>query len=153
MHDAKIDALAEICEDSGENILALYAFREEVEACRRRFGADIPVLGAGTSNKESARIIEAWNAGEIPLLLGHPASMGHGLNLQRGGRRIVWLSLTWSLEEYQQANARLARQGQTQTVYVHHLTAQGTIDRQVAQALSSKNTAQDALKALIHAGK
>lgn len=95
--------------------------------------------------------IEKWNEGKIPLLLAHPQSAGHGLNLQKGGHIIVWFGLTWSLEFYQQANARLDRQGQTQPVIIHHLVTKGTIDEQVIKALQAKEQGQSALMAAVKA--
>ena len=93
----------------------------------------------------TARDIEDWNTSKIPVLLAHPASAGHGLNLQAGGNIIVWFGLSWSLELYQQANARLHRQGQGKAVIVHHLVAEGTIDEDVMKALRQKYAGQDAL--------
>ena len=93
--------------------------------------------------------IAAWNRGEIRVLLAHPASVGYGLNLQDGGRVIVWYGLTWSLELYQQANARLYRQGQTKPVIIHHLVAESTVDEQVMKALQAKDTSQAALLAAL----
>ncbi|MEG2344191.1 MAG: DEAD/DEAH box helicase, partial [Acidaminococcaceae bacterium] len=89
--------------------------------------------------------IKAWNVGKIKMLLAHPASAGYGLNLQAGGSIIVWFGLTWSLEQYQQANGRLYRQGQQETVIIHHLVAKGTADEQVMHALECKKAGQDAL--------
>ncbi len=142
IHTAKLSALQDIVEDSGEPVLVFYQFLAEVEAMRSVW-PDLAVLGGETKN--AAPIVEAWNRGEVPVLAGHPASMGHGLNMQYGGRRAVWYSLTWSMEEYQQANARLARQGQTQQVYIHHLLADRTIDRTVYRALQTKTDVQTAL--------
>ena len=95
--------------------------------------------------------IQKWNEGKIPLLLAHPQSAGHGLNLQKGGHIIVWFGLTWSLEFYQQANARLDRQGQEQPVIIHHLVTKGTIDEQVIKALQTKEVGQEALMAAVKA--
>ena len=89
--------------------------------------------------------IRDWNDGKIPVLLAHPASVGYGLNLQDGGHVIVWYGLTWSLELYQQANARLYRQGQQKPVIIHHLIAEGTVDKQVMDALKHKDTSQSKL--------
>ena len=89
--------------------------------------------------------VNAWNAGKIPLLIAHPASAGHGLNLQKGGHIIVWFGLTWSLELYMQANARLYRQGQSQPVMVYHIIARGTMDEEVMKVLARKENRQDAL--------
>src|SRR5690606_10242011 len=98
-------------------------------------------------------IVERWNNRQVPILLAHPASAGHGLNLQAGGNHIVWFGLTWSLELYQQANARLHRQGQTERVIVHHLVARDTVDEDVMRRLAGKATTQadliEALKARI----
>ena len=89
--------------------------------------------------------IRDWNAGRVPLLLAQPASMGHGLNLQSGGHIIVWYGLNWSLELYQQANARLYRQGQKQGVIIHRLVTKGTVDEEVIKRLESKDVTQDSL--------
>ena len=89
--------------------------------------------------------MEDWNAGKIPMLLCHPASTGHGLNLQQGGHIIVWFGLTWSLELYQQANARLPRPGQKESVIIHHIVCEETIDTDVMTALSGKDAGQRAL--------
>ena len=94
---------------------------------------------------QSDKDIKDWNRGEVQILLAHPASCGHGLNLQAGGNIIIWFGLTWSLELYQQANARLHRQGQKETVIIHHIIAKGTIDEKVMKALADKNTSQTAL--------
>ena len=89
--------------------------------------------------------IEAWNRGDVPVLLGHPASVGHGLNLQEGGHTIVWFGVTWNLEQYDQFNARLARQGQKESVIVHRLIARGTLDERVAMVLKAKGDVQSQL--------
>ena len=89
--------------------------------------------------------IRAWNEGKVKLLIAHPASAGYGLNLQAGGHIIVWFGLTWSLEQYQQANARLERQGQKEPVVIHHLVAKGTVDELVMQALKRKENGQEAM--------
>lgn len=94
---------------------------------------------------ETSEDIERWNKGEIPIMLTHPASAGHGLNLQAGGNIIIWFGLTWSLELYMQANARLHRQGQKETVIVHHIVAKGTVDEDVMKALNKKEVNQEAL--------
>ena len=100
---------------------------------------------------EGADTIRAWNEGRIRMLLAHPASAGHGLNLQHGGSTVVWFSLTWSLELYQQANKRLHRPGQRSTVFLHHIVAKGTIDEAVMGALKAKKTGQDGLLEAIRA--
>ena len=94
---------------------------------------------------DTSEDFKKWNNGEIPLAIIHPASAGHGLNLQAGGSTLIWFGLTWSLELYQQMNARLWRQGQKETVVIHHLIAKGTMDEQVFVSLERKNTGQSAL--------
>lgn len=136
IHAAKLDALEELAED-GAPVLVAFQFRSDLARLRRRFPRARPLLGP--------RDIEDWNAGRVPMLLAHPASAGHGLNLQAGGSRIVWFGLTWSLEQYQQFNARLHRQGQRRGVIVHHLVAGGTVDEDVIRALQAKEAGQNAL--------
>lgn len=141
IHDAKAEALAEIVDVSDSPVLVFYSFRHDLDAIREKI-PEAKVL-------EGPETIAAWNRGEIPVLLAHPASVGYGLNLQDGGHVIVWYGLTWSLELYQQANARLHRQGQTRPVIVHHLIAEGTVDEQVMKALKQKDTSQAALLAAL----
>ena len=100
---------------------------------------------------KTAGDMEDWNAGRIPVAATQPASTGHGLNLQQGGSTIVWFGLNWSLELYEQANARLWRQGQKETVVVHHLVVKGTMDEQVMQALKDKAAGQNALMVAVRA--
>jgi SNF2 family DNA or RNA helicase len=138
LHEAKLDALEDVIEaTNGKPLLVYYAYRHDLDRIRRRFPQARELRGPED--------IEDWNVGRVPLLLAHPASAGHGLNLQAGGSTIVWFGLTWSLELYQQANARLHRQGQTERVIVHHLVAEGTMDEAVMRALQEKRTGQDAL--------
>lgn len=135
LHDDKLDALERIVEDSqGQPILVFYQYQHDLERIKSRF-----------KEAEELDSLERWNKGEIPILLCHPQSAGHGLNLQEGGHIIVWFGLTWSLEYYQQANARLNRQGQTETVIIHHLVVKGTLDERVMQVLQSKEKSQDEL--------
>lgn len=139
IHAEKLDALAEIIEDnSNENLLVAYNYRFDLERLKARF-PDAVVLD------KSQETIDRWNRGEIKMLLAHPASAGHGLNLQDGGATIVWFGLTWSLEYYQQFNARLHRQGQTKPVKILHVVARNTIDERVLHVLSSKNATQQKL--------
>ena len=134
----KLDALAEIVDTSqGQPILCFYSYRHDCERILKKF--------KNAKKLESAADIEAWNNGDIPLLLAHPAGAGHGLNLQAGGNIIVWFGLTWSLELYQQANARLYRQGQQNTVIIHHLITDGTVDARVLDSLQGKRDVQDEL--------
>ncbi len=143
IHNAKIDALKEIVEQADEPILVAYNFKSDLERLRAAFSQ-------GRVLDKQPSTIEAWNAGEIPLLFAHPASAGHGLNLQAGGSMIVWFSLCWSLELYEQLNGRLHRQGQPKPVRIVHLVATTTIDERVMQVLQSKGATQ---KSLIEAVK
>ena len=137
-HDRKLDALEDIIESANGNpLLVAYWFKHDLERIRKRF--DVREI-------KTSKDITDWNAGKIPVALIHPASAGHGLNLQSGGSTLVWFGLTWSLELYQQTNARLWRQGQTSgTVVIQHIIAKGTIDERVLKALSKKELTQNAL--------
>lgn len=141
-NNQKLDALSELLDTAnGKPILCFYSFRHDLERIRERFKF--------AKKLESSADIESWNNGEIPLLLAHPAGAGHGLNLQAGGNIIVWYGLTWSLELYQQANARLYRQGQQNAVIIHHLITEGTCDERVLNSLQGKaNVQEDLLKSL-----
>jgi len=144
IHNAKLDALEDILEAAnGHPVLVFYAYKHDLSRIQARFPK------ARTLN--TTEDITAWNEGKIPVLLAHPASAGHGLNLQTGGNIIVWFGLTWSLEQYQQANARLHRQGQEHSVIVHHLIAEGTMDEEVMEALEGKAAGQDALMTAVKA--
>ncbi len=138
IHDRKLDALEDLIEAAnGKPLLVAYWYRHDLERIRERFDARVI---------DTEQDITDWNAGRIPVALIHPASAGHGLNLQAGGNTIVWFSLTWSLELYQQLNARLWRQGQAaSTVIVQHIITAGTHDEDVMLALERKNTGQSAL--------
>ena len=138
IHEAKLDALAEIIEATDQPILVAYNFKSDLARLQSRFPDAVTLDKEGT-------VVDEWNEGNVPLLFCHPQSAGHGLNLQSGGSTIVWFGLNWSLEYYQQFNARLHRQGQTQTVIVHHLVATGTVDEIVMKALASKNITQNQL--------
>ena len=139
VHSAKIDALGEIVEDNPkENILVAYNYKFDLERLQKRFP------NAVVLDKQQSTI-DGWNRGEIPMLLAHPASAGHGLNLQSGGSMIVWFGLNWSLELYQQFNGRLHRQGQTKPVRIVHIVAEDTIDQRVLSALSDKDATQSSL--------
>jgi len=142
IHEHKLEALEELVEASqGEPILVFYSFIADKDRILERF-PDAVVLD-GTAR------VKQWNSGEIKMLVTHPASAGHGLNLQAGGRIIVWYGLPWSLELYQQANARLYRQGQTNTVRIYHILTKNTHDVDVLEALKKKNiTQEELLKAL-----
>ena len=137
IHDAKLDTLRELVDTAQEPALVFYSFRHDADAIREAFPDAVQM--------SSSDDIADWNAGKIRILLAHPASAGYGLNLQEGGHIVIWYGLTWSLEQYQQANARLYRQGQEKPVIVHHLIAEGTVDKQVMAALKRKDTSQAAL--------
>lgn len=137
IHDRKLDALEDLIEGAnGKPVLVAYWFKHDLDRIRQRFTV--------REIKTSADIRD-WNAGKIPVAVIHPVSAGHGLNLQAGGSTLIWFGLTWSLELYQQTNARLWRQGQKDTVVIHHIIADGTIDNSVLKALQSKEKIQSGL--------
>ncbi len=138
IHRQKIERLKELVEvNDGKPILVFYNFKHDLESIKDAFPKSVEL--------KTDVDVEEWNKGNIQMLLAHPASAGYGLNLQAGGHIIVWYGLTWSLEQYQQANARLHRQGQQEPVIVHHLVAKDTMDEQVMRALERKEVGQDAL--------
>lgn len=140
IHDAKLHHLCELVEAAGSPVLVFYHFRSDIERIRRALPRQCRVeLYTGP------RELERWNAGRIDVLLAHPASTAYGLNMQAGGHYIVWYTLPWNLELYQQANARLHRQGQRHPVTVYRLMSVGTIDERIAAALDAKDTTQAAL--------
>lgn len=138
IHDRKLDALEDLMEAAnGKPLLVAYWYEHDLQRIKARF--------KNARCIDTTKDIDDWNAGKIPLALIHPASAGHGLNLQEGGCTIVWFGLTWSLELYQQLNARLWRQGQKHTVVIHHIVTKGTHDEDVLRALDNKDTRQSAL--------
>lgn len=142
IHDKKLDAIEDLIEGAnGKPVLIAYWFKHDLERISERLNAR-HITFAKIDGNESIR---KWNDGEIPVALIHPASAGHGLNLQTGGSTLIWFGLTWSLELYQQTNARLWRQGQKQTVVIHHIISKGTIDENVMKALEKKDKTQSAL--------
>ena len=147
IHDRKLDALEDIIESmNGKPLLVAYWFKHDLERIKKRF--DVREI-------RSSEDISDWNSGKIPVALINTASAGHGLNLQSGGSTLVWFGITWSLELYQQTNARLWRQGQTaDTVVIQHIIAKSTIDEQIMKALKTKDITQAALitavKAEVH---
>lgn len=137
IYDQKLDALEDLIEGAnGKPILIAYWFQHDLERIKERFKV---------RQIKTATDIEEWNKGNIPVAVIHPASAGHGLNLQTGGSNLVWFGLTWSLELYQQTNARLWRQGQNETVVIHHIIAKDTIDEDVMLALKLKDKTQSSL--------
>ena len=140
IHRAKLDMLMELVEKAASPVLCFYAYRHDL---RRIMGA--APKGLRVRAYEGDADLKAWNAGKVDLLLAHPASTAYGLNMQSGGHVIVWFSTGWNLELYQQANARLHRQGQTVPVSVHNLVATGTVDERMCDALRGKTENQDSV--------
>ena len=144
IHDRKLDALEDLVEAAnGKPLLVAYWYKHDLQRIKARF--------KNARGIDTSKDIDDWNAGNIPLALIHPASAGHGLNLQDGGCTVVWFGLTWSLELYQQLNARLWRQGQKHTVVIHHIVTKGTHDEDVMRALEQKKIQQSALIAAVKA--
>ena len=135
---AKLDALLDLVEAAGEPVLVYYNYQHELARIQKEIPDAVPFKG-------EPDILRRWNAGQIRVLLAHPASVAYGLNMQEGGRIIVWYSPTWNLELYQQANARLHRQGQTRPVLLYHLVCPGTMDEVVMKALRGKDNTQETL--------
>lgn len=144
VHDAKLDALSDLVEAAnGQPVLVYYAYKHDLSRIQKRF--------PGARVLSTAQDVNAWNTGTVPLMLAHPDSAGHGLNLQAGGSVMVWYGLTWSLEKYQQANARLYRQGQKKPVTIYRLVAANTMDEQVLKVLDTKERRQSGLIAAVSA--
>ena len=136
LHTIKLDALEELLEEAGgDNVLVLYSYKHDRDRIRQRIDC---------RELDTSEDIDAWNRGEIPVAIAHPASIGHGLNLQEGGHITVWYGLTWSLELYQQANERLNRPGQKHVCRVYHLILKGTHDSRVLESLKNKDEGQAA---------
>ena len=146
IHDAKLEALEEVVEAAnGKPVLVVYSYRHDLDRIKNQLKKYKP------RTLDSDQDVQDWNAGKTQVLLLHPASGGHGLNLQTGGNIIVWFGLTWGLEYYQQANARLYRQGQIERVIVHHIVAKGTMDEEVLKALTGKAATQNDLMEAVKA--
>jgi SNF2 family DNA or RNA helicase len=148
LHSRKLDALEDLIEAAnGKPVLVAYWYRHDLERIEERLHKlHIPFARADRQDS-----FERWNRGELPVMLIHPASAGHGLNLQSGGCTLVWYGITWSLELYQQTNARLWRQGQKNTVVIHHIIAEDTIDERIMAALRAKDKTQTALMDAVRA--
>lgn len=149
IHSRKLDALEDIIESAnGKPVLVAYWFKHD----RMRITERLSKIGIVYQEIKSAQSIKNWNSGKLQVALIHPASAGHGLNLQAGGNFLVWFGLTWSLELYQQTNARLWRQGQqSETVVIQHIVTKGTVDEKILKALKSKDETQTALMSAVRA--
>lgn len=143
LHNAKLEALLQLIEDAnGEPVLVLYWFKHD----EQRISAYLQKHGIESRKMQNAKDEDDWNTGKIQVLLGQPGSMGHGLNLQFGGNKTIWFGLTWSLELYQQANARLPRQGQkAKSVFIWHIVTKGTYDEEILPRLFNKDAQQQSL--------
>lgn len=151
IHSRKLEMLEDLIEAAnGQPVLVAYWFKHDRSRIMQHL-AKAGYSGADVRDIKSSEDIRDWNAGRIPVALIHPASAGHGLNIQSGGHIMIWFGLTWSLELYQQTNARLWRQGQEQTVTIHHIITKGTVDEDVLSALASKDVTQEKLIAAVKA--
>lgn len=157
IHEAKIEALdSVVSEANGQPILCAYVFRADARRIQARYGKQIRVsyLNPGTSDKEAVDMFNAWNSGQVQMLITHPKSGGHGLNIQFGGHTIVWFGLDYTCEEYLQLNARLTRQGQVSNrVIIHRILARGTVDHTVRDSLERKEVDQATLRQALEAYK
>lgn len=148
IHSRKLEMLEDLIEAAnGQPVLIAYWFKHD----RARIAEHLTAAGYSPRDIRSSEDIADWNAGKIPVALIHPASAGHGLNIQEGGHILIWFGLTWSLELYQQTNARLWRQGQKETVTIHHIVTKNTVDEDVLAALASKDVTQEKLIAAVKA--
>jgi SNF2 family DNA or RNA helicase len=146
IHSAKVEALQDLVEElEGQPLLVAYEYTHEAVAINKAFGGQLPIIGGGMTTKQGADIIDAWNRGEIPLLLAQSGAISHGVNLQQGGSAICWFTLTYNLETYEQFIARVYRQGQAQRVFVYHLVANKTIDTAVLAIVAKKDKQQQSL--------
>ena len=148
IHNHKLEALEDLIEAAnGQNVLIAYWFKHD----RDRIMKYLKDCGYSPREMKSSEDINDWNKGEVPVALIHPASAGHGLNIQSGGHILIWFGLTWSLELYQQTNARLWRQGQQEVVTIHHIITEDTVDENVMKALESKDATQERLISAVRA--
>ena len=148
IHQRKLEMLEDLIEAANDQpVLVAYWFRHD----KARIQEYLKSIGCETREIKESKDIQDWNAGKIPVALIHPASAGHGLNIQDGGHILIWFGLTWSLELYMQANARLWRQGQKNTVTIHHIITKGTVDEDVMAALEAKDVTQEKLIAAVKA--
>jgi SNF2 family DNA or RNA helicase len=151
LHDAKLNALEDVLEEAGGSpVLCSYAFKADAERIMKKFKKYRPVNLTNTPSKDTEKVIDRWNRGEIQLLVGHPASMGHGVDgLQDAGHILVWFGLNWSLELYDQMCARINRQGQAHPVSIIRILCNDTVDLAVADAIERKSDTQEGLKAAL----
>ena len=147
IHNAKIEALRDLVDEcAGQPVLVAYEFAHDLARLRAEFGRDTPAIGGGVSMKETQGIVAAWNAGRVPVLLGQPQAMAHGLNMQGGGNHVAWFSLPWNLELYTQFNQRVLRQGSKHArMFIYHIAARQTVDVMILAALRAKHRTQKAL--------
>ena len=146
IHEAKTEAVLELVESlQGKPAFIAYEFKHDLDRLRAALGKDVPHMGGGITSKQQARTEAMWNAGELPILLAQPQSVAHGLNLQGVGAAVIWHSLTWDLENYEQFVRRIWRQGQRERVVVHHIVAKDTVDETIMAALAGKDRTQRAL--------
>lgn len=147
LHTEKVDALADLIDElQGSPLLVAYDFIHDLDRLQQKLGKEVPYIGGGVSTKRSQELVTLWNAGKLPVLLGHPQSVAHGLNLQETGHHICWHSMTWDYELYDQFIRRILRQGNTsKKVFVHHILARDTIDKIMLYAVRSKRKGQNAL--------
>ncbi len=147
LHDLKTDVVEDLVNElQGKPLLVAYDFNHDLERLQRRFGKDLPYIGKGVSDKRAAQVLRWWNAGQLPILAGHPASMGHGLNIQGNSCHIAHYSTTWDLELYDQFIRRLRRRGTKATrIFNHRIIARGTVDEAVPVTLKNKNLTQTGL--------
>lgn len=158
LHEEKTDALEQLVDElQGSPLLVAYEFQHDLARLQKRFGKDVPYIGGGVTDKAAARIEADWNAGDIPLLFGHPAAMGHGLNFQEGNcAHVAWYSIIWDFELYDQFNRRVRRQGNSaKRVFIHHIVAKDTVDEVKLGVLGWKHRTQkkllDALRGHVRA--
>lgn len=151
LHTCKVDALADLVEElQGSPVLVAYDFEHDLARLKEKFGKDVPYIGGGVTAKRSAILERMWNNGELPILIGHPQSIGHGLNLQEAGNHVCWHSPTWNYELYDQFIRRVLRQGnKSKRIFVHHIIARNTIDHAILAAVKSKRNGQNALFAAL----
>jgi len=146
LHDEKLTALKDLIDElQGKPVLVAYRFKHDLTRLKKQLGQDVPHIGGGVSAKKSDQIVRDWNAGRIPVLLGNPQSMGHGLNLQAGGNDVVWFGLTDNFEDYDQFNRRVFRQGVVGQVRIHHLVTEQTVDELILKRCGDKEERQEDL--------